>query len=327
MQAIYNKHIGIIGSGIIARFLGISAIKLGLQSSILKSEITYNELEKFDNLTLSNLNTSRNDIDQLGMHKPLWPDAHSLMRLYDPLEQAIFLNSINIDIPDWVLVEKPKDLKKALKALGESECILYNGSTPYGYTPHQTEDASCLALRKHNIQAHLSIAMARDRISQSVHYNMVQCQYHPDGSLSHVELPHNLQPLIAIDCKKIINQIVQSIDYIGTITVDLILTDDHQLLVTQIHPYPTLAFLWTLDACLYSVFDQHIRAISGHSIVAAGRHSDFEQQILRTSEKDDLAHFFAQSGQVVHLYGDYTQNPIGHVTVIKPIWDQAVIRD
>ena len=78
---------------------------------------------------------------------------------------------------------------------------------------------------------------------------------------------------------------------------------------------------WTLDACLVSQFENHIRAIAGWPLGDTARHSDAVMTNLIGADVETWRDACRRAGPRVHLYGKAEARPgrkMGHVTRLHP---------
>ena len=67
--------------------------------------------------------------------------------------------------------------------------------------------------------------------------------------------------------------VATAIDLIGVLTVEFFVTMDGKVLANEIAPRPHNSGHWTIEACDFSQFDQHIRAVSMLDVVQPYQHS------------------------------------------------------
>jgi 5-(carboxyamino)imidazole ribonucleotide synthase len=95
---------------------------------------------------------------------------------------------------------------------------------------------------------------------------------------------------------------------------------DGSLLVNEIAPRVHNSGHWTIDACLVSQFENHIRAVAGWPLGSTERHSDAVMENLTGEEAADWQ-ALAEKGGALHLYGKKeirAGRKMGHVTYLKP---------
>jgi 5-(carboxyamino)imidazole ribonucleotide synthase len=89
------------------------------------------------------------------------------------------------------------------------------------------------------------------------------------------------------------------------------------LMVNEIAPRVHNSGHWTLDACVISQFENHIRAIAGWPLGDTARHSDAVMTNLIGSDVERWREFAAEPATAVHLYGKSEARQgrkMGHVT-------------
>jgi 5-(carboxyamino)imidazole ribonucleotide synthase len=101
--------------------------------------------------------------------------------------------------------------------------------------------------------------------------------------------------------------------------VELFVARDGSLLVNEIAPRVHNSGHWTIEACLVSQFEQHIRAVAGWPLGDGSRHCDAVMENLIGPEADDWKALAAKGG-ALHLYGKTEARPgrkMGHITWLK----------
>jgi 5-(carboxyamino)imidazole ribonucleotide synthase len=93
------------------------------------------------------------------------------------------------------------------------------------------------------------------------------------------------------------------------------------LMVNEMAPRVHNSGHWTMDACLISQFENHMRAVAGWPLGSTERHSDV---VMTNLIGDDVAAWkglAAEKGTAVHLYGKPEARPgrkMGHVNRLTP---------
>jgi 5-(carboxyamino)imidazole ribonucleotide synthase len=110
-------------------------------------------------------------------------------------------------------------------------------------------------------------------------------------------------PLLA-EAADIARTIAENLELIGLLGVEMFVTSEGKILVNEIAPRPHNSGHWTMDACLVSQFEMHIRAVAGLPLPPATRHSDAVMKNLVGPE--DMALWpaiLATPGLIPHHYG------------------------
>ena len=129
----------------------------------------------------------------------------------------------------------------------------------------------------------------------------------------------------ATEAKRIVTSVLGALDYVGVLAVEMFVTRDHHgheaLIVNEIAPRVHNSGHWTLDACLVSQFENHVRAVCGWPLGTTARHSD---AVMTNLIGDDVLAWQALAAEpdtAIHLYGKSEARPgrkMGHVTRISP---------
>jgi 5-(carboxyamino)imidazole ribonucleotide synthase len=93
------------------------------------------------------------------------------------------------------------------------------------------------------------------------------------------------------------------------------------VLVNEIAPRVHNSGHWTLDACVVSQFENHVRAVCGWPLGTTERHADAVMKNLIGADVEDWQALAAEPNAAVHLYGKAQARPgrkMGHVTRISP---------
>jgi 5-(carboxyamino)imidazole ribonucleotide synthase len=94
------------------------------------------------------------------------------------------------------------------------------------------------------------------------------------------------------------------------------------LLVNEIAPRVHNSGHWTIDGCVVSQFEQHIRAVAGWPLGDPSRHSDAVMTNLLGDEIDAWRAAAAEPNSALHHYGKGEARPgrkMGHVTRLYPL--------
>lgn len=138
-------------------------------------------------------------------------------------------------------------------------------------------------------------------------------------------VPAVLEPAVAKAAEEVARHALETMPGAGVFGIELVVDRSGALLIREVVPGPPLSGLWTIEACRTSLFEQHLRAISGlplgetfllYSAVtvpiegAPGLSGPFRWEGLDAAR--------AIPGVHVHLYEESVTSPgkrLGHVTL------------
>jgi len=347
--------IGILGGGQLGRMLALAAARLGLkthiyappnedapafQVSAAQSVAAFDDeaaLARFahacDVVTFEWENVPVATIETVAQIKPVSPSAATLGVTQDRLTEKSFLESLGLETAPFCGVASVQDARQAFDRLGQSRAILKTRRMGYDGKGQMKVCGSDETLR-----AFASFGGAPCILEGFIAFAFeapVLAAGGADGSFAAYDPPENIHgdhilrrsivpsPLNAAQIDEAIaitRKIADALDYAGVLAVELFVMKDGALLVNEIAPRVHNSGHWTIDACLVSQFEQHIRAVADWPLGPTERHSDAMMENLIGDEAADWRALAAKGG-ALHLYGKSeirAGRKMGHVTYLKP---------
>ncbi|MGI4956206.1 MAG: 5-(carboxyamino)imidazole ribonucleotide synthase [Janthinobacterium lividum] len=347
--------IGIVGGGQLGRMSAMAAARLGYRTHILTAEpdgpaaqvasgttIGAHDdpdvLRRFaaavDVITFEFENISADGLELLSALKPVRPDGSILRISQDRMAEKRFLAGAGIPLAPWHAVETRAALDDAALALGlpfvlKTTRLGYDGKGQRVIRALDELDTAFSGLDPHPLVAEgfvdfaceLSVMVARGLDGTVRAYDAVQ-NHHRHHILDLTLAPAPVTPEIAQEAQALAVRIAEAIDLVGLLGVEMFVGADGRLLVNEIAPRPHNSGHWTMDACLVSQFEMHVRAVAGLPLPPATRHSDALMKNL--VGPDDMALWplvLATDGLLPHLYGKQEARAgrkMGHVNRLFP---------
>jgi 5-(carboxyamino)imidazole ribonucleotide synthase len=127
----------------------------------------------------------------------------------------------------------------------------------------------------------------------------------------------------AAAAREIAGKIADALGHVGVLCVEMFERTEETptLMVNEFAPRVHNSGHWTIDACLVSQFENHVRAICGWPLGDTGRHSDAVMTNLIGADADKWRELAAEPDAALHLYGKAEARPgrkMGHVTRLLP---------
>lgn len=120
----------------------------------------------------------------------------------------------------------------------------------------------CLIEELVDIEKELAVVVARNESGEIVAYPPVEMEFHPTANLVEFLLcPAQIteeQGKISTDLAK---AVIEKLDICGLLAVELFLTKKGDILINEVAPRPHNSGHHTIDSCLTSQFEQHIRSV------------------------------------------------------------------
>jgi 5-(carboxyamino)imidazole ribonucleotide synthase len=349
-----GSMIGILGGGQLGRMLSLAAARLGLKTHIYSNErdapafdvaaarthASYADATAIaafaravDVITFEFENVPSETVALLGREKPTYPQAHTLAMTQDRLTEKDFVAGLGIATARYAAAGDRDEARAALEKIGTPAIIKtrrlgYDGKGQARVTNPGDLDGALAAI--HHAPAILeqlvefdcecSVIAARGVDGSFAAYDPPE-NIHRDHILRRSEVPSRLSASQSDEAKAIARKIAVAFDYVGVLAVEFFVTKAGALLVNEIAPRVHNSGHWTLEACVVSQFEQHIRAVAGWPLGDPSRHSDALMINLIGAEAEDWKALAAAPG-ALHLYGKTdirAGRKMGHVTRLKPM--------
>jgi 5-(carboxyamino)imidazole ribonucleotide synthase len=345
--------IGILGGGQLGRMLALAAARLGLKSHIYApkgdnpafnvafahTEARYDDrhaLESFadaiDIVTYEFENVPAETAAFLGERLPLAPGAEVLAITQDRLTEKSFLSELRVGVAAFAAIDDEFSLEWALNKIGRPAILktrrlgydgkgqirIGNGDDPASAWAKSGGSPSIVE-RLIDFEQEISVIAARSWDGAFVAYDIAENE-HENHILRRSAVPAKIAAENAEAAQSIAHAITSKLDYVGVIGIEMFVTAEG-VLVNEIAPRVHNSGHWTIDACVISQFEQHIRAIVGWPLGDPYRHSDVVMTNLLGDEANDWIKLASRPLSAVHLYGKLGARPgrkMGHVSRLTP---------
>jgi 5-(carboxyamino)imidazole ribonucleotide synthase len=346
--------IGILGGGQLGRMLSLAAARLGLKTHIYSDEqdapafdvaaahthAAYGDqaalaafARSVDVITFEFENIPSDTLAFLAREKSTWPDARVLAATQDRVAEKDFVSSLGISTARYARADNRAETLAALEEIGRPAIIKtrrlgYDGKGQSRIGSADDVDSALKTIRHAPaileelvvFAFECSVVAARSVNGSFAAYDPPE-NSHRDHILRCSEVPSRLTPAQCDEAKAVARRIADALDYVGVLAVEFFVTKKGTLLVNEIAPRVHNSGHWTLEACIVSQFEQHIRAVAGWPLGDPARHSDAVMINLIGAEAEDWKALAAAPG-ALHLYGKKeirAGRKMGHVTRLKPL--------
>jgi 5-(carboxyamino)imidazole ribonucleotide synthase len=356
MQALPpGSTIGILGGGQLGRMLALAAARLGLRCHIysdvdgpacdVAAAVTigrYDEIAKIeafaaavDVITYEFENVPLIAAAAAQQIKPLHPGTKALQVSQDRLEEKRFVSGLGIPVAPFAPVDGPADFETAARTASvpgilKTRRMGYDGKGQARIVtaddmPGAFEAITRVPATLEGMVAfacEVSIILVRGADGETRFYD-IPVNRHEGGILRTSTVPCTLPAAHLDRARQIAGDIASALGYVGVLAVEMFYVEDENnpLLVNEFAPRVHNSGHWTIDACLVSQFENHIRAVAGWPLGSTERHSDAVMSNLIGDEAADWPRLAAEPEVGLHLYGKAEARPgrkMGHFTRIKP---------
>ena len=123
-------------------------------------------------------------------------------------------------------------------------------------------NVACLIEEKVSISKEISVIVARNQKSQEAYFPVVEMEFNPDSNLvEYIMCPAVISNEIQEKAIKIAIETAKKMNCIGLLAVELFITKKNHVLINEVAPRPHNSGHHTIECCMTSQFDQHLRCI------------------------------------------------------------------
>ncbi|MBP1467009.1 5-(carboxyamino)imidazole ribonucleotide synthase [Candidatus Chloroploca sp. M-50] len=364
-------RIGIFGGGQLARMLTQAAITLGLETVIFERfadspagrltrrevvgawddpEVLAHFAEQCDLVTLENEFVDARILATLeDRGVPVFPTAATVAVVQDKLTQKERIAAAGLSVPAFQGVTWPDEVLQAGKILGWPMVLKArrNGYDGYGNaTLRNAEDigpawerlskggSALLVEAWVPFVRELAVMVVRGRTGETKAYPVVETVQR-DHICHVVRVPAPLSLAEANRATELAVNAVRAVDGIGIFGIELFALPDGQMQYNEMAPRPHNSGHYTIEACVCSQFENHVRAVLGWPLgdvrlrEPAAVMINLLGQRNGTVEPEALEAALAIPGAHVHLYGKREARigrKMGHVTAYGATMAEAEAR-
>jgi 5-(carboxyamino)imidazole ribonucleotide synthase len=285
-----------------------------------------------DSVTFEFENIPAETLERIGSIVTTAPDAGTLRVTQDRFAEKTFVTSLGLTTAPFANIESAQDARSAVAKIATPSILKtrrmgYDGKGQ-AKVRHMDEAlhaferfhaAPCILEGFIDFAFEASVVAARGSDGSFAAYDPPE-NIHGDHILRRSIVPSRLSQAQTDEAKSIARKLADALDYVGVLAVELFVMKDGMLLVNEIAPRVHNSGHWTIDACLVSQFEQHIRAVAGWPLGDPARHSDAVMENLIGEEAADWLSL-AGKGGALHLYGKSDTRAgrkMGHVTTLSP---------
>ena len=347
--------IGNLGGGQLGRMSAMAAARLGyrchvfapdadspgMQIAAATTVASYDDeaaLRRFaaavDVVTFEFENVPAATLEALAPLAPCRPGVEVLRVCQDRIAEKDFLERAGVPVAPWRPVRSPEELKAAAAAIGLPAVLK---TTRMGYdgrgqavlrTAEDVEAANARLEPKPLVleafvpfRAEVSAIAARGVDGAAAVFDAVENR-HRNHILDLSLAPARVPDAVAAAARGHAGRVAEELALVGVLALEMFLLPDGTLLGNEIAPRPHNSGHWTIDACLASQFEQHVRAVAGLPLADPARHHDAVMRNLVGPEGLAAWPRVVGDGRLAaHLYGKAEARPgrkLGHATRLLP---------
>ncbi len=363
-----KKIIGILGGGQLARMSAYQAYKLGFEIAILEKSknspagmMTKHEfvgwiddkkiLSEFskasDIVTLENEFVDYHKLEFIeGLGKKVIPSPKTISLIQDKYIQKKTLKDKNIPVAAFLKVNEKTNYQEIASTLGKkfilkSRKMGYDGYGNYSVnTEKDFSDGLKMLTNRHSelmaekfidFDIELAIMVVRSR-KEIKTYPVVQT-IQKDHICHTVIAPAQIKPAIMKKAAEIAVESVRAIQGYGIFGIEMFLVNGKEILVNEMAPRPHNSGHYTIEACVTSQFENHIRSVLNLPLGSTKMVKPYAVMINLLGKRvgqgivEDYNEALNNDNIHLHIYGKEKSRlgrKMGHITVIGDNLDKIL---
>lgn len=284
--------IGMVGGGQLGRMFAQAAAAMGYQVVVLcesadmpaaqvAHRVVVGELDEkqavetfaasCDVITLEFENIPADTIAQCAGHAPTYPAASVLATAQNRLLEKGTLKAAGLPVTPYQEVDSAESLAQAAKQHGWPMIVKtaqsgYDGKGQYRVAsrseaeqvPWKTSQ-SWIAEKLIDFVCEVSVVVARTPDGRCESFPVFE-NAHRNHILDLSTVPANVSEVTAEEARRVAIRAAESLGVVGLLCVEFFLTDDG-VLINEVAPRPHNSGHLTIEGCLTSQFEQHVRAV------------------------------------------------------------------
>lgn len=359
------KRVGVIGGGQLAWMMGDAAKKLGVELVVQTPSIndpavsisvdnifapvddanaTAELAKKCDVITFENEFVDIEALSKLAQDVCFRPQLEALTPLLDKYHQRCYLRDLGLPVPRFVALDLAFAEDATLSQLGFPVVLKtrrhgYDGQGTFiikeieslkqkleFFNIKSVESQGNFLLEEYiPFERELAVIAARSFRGEVVIYPVVETQQE-EQVCRRVIAPADISPKVAVEIEKIARTLLNSLQTVGVFGIELFLTADDKVLVNEVAPRTHNSGHFSMDACVTSQFEQHLRAVCGMELGNTAMICPSAVMVNLLGYEISQSDYMSKRQQIeqipqahVHWYGKTQSRPgrkLGHVTVL-----------
>ena len=196
-------------------------------------------------------------------------------------------------------------------------------------------DHQCLIEEKVSIKKELSVIVSRNTDGEIKCFPVVEMEFNEKSNLvEYVMCPANISKQTEEKAIIIASEIAKKFEMVGLLAVELFVTNEDEILINEVAPRPHNSGHHTIECCVTSQFDQHIRSILNlplgeTSILIPGIMVNLVGENMEEGNVNykNINDIFDIPGVYIHIYGkkkSRLNRKMGHITIVNKDINKAI---
>jgi 5-(carboxyamino)imidazole ribonucleotide synthase len=342
------QHVGVVGAGQLGRMLALAGYPLGIRCVFLDRSATApaaqvapiitGELEdaarlaelaaRSDVLTFDWENISGAALAPLEHSTLVRPPRAALEVSQDRLSEKALFSKLRIPVAAHAAIDSKHELSSAARKLGipgvlKTRRLGYDGKGQFVLRSLADIDEAWAAIggqgliyeKFQRFSREVSIVGARSALGETVFYPLSANTH--GGGILHYSIAPFANPGLERSARTYLKRVMNALAYVGVLTIEFFVVKG-RLIANEMAPRVHNSGHWTIEGCVTSQFENHLRAICDLPL-GSTRPLGHTAMVNFLGNMPDRARLLAVDGLAFHDYGKEPRpgRKLGHCTILK----------
>ena len=342
------SNVGIVGAGQLGRMMALSGYPLGLRCRFLDraadapgaqvAPILLGDLEDperlrqlaadSDVLTFDWENVSGKALRPLEKMTLVRPPREALEVSQDRLREKTMFGALRIPVAAYAAVDSRQDLLRATAKLGgrgilKTRRLGYDGKGQFVLHGAGDVDAAWASIGATELIYERFQAFTREVSLIGVRSSAGDIRYYPlaanthSGGVLRYSVAPFVQPALERSARRHMKKVMEKLAYVGVLAIEFFVVDG-RLVANEMAPRVHNTGHWTIEGCVTSQFENHLRAICDLPL-GSTRALGHAAMINFLGQMPDRERLLSIDGLSFHDYGKAPRpgRKLGHCTVLR----------
>ncbi|MEW9051642.1 MAG: 5-(carboxyamino)imidazole ribonucleotide synthase [Neobacillus sp.] len=356
-----GQTIGIIGGGQLGRMLALAAKAMGYRIAVLdpvedspcgqvadrKIIGDYGDIlaiqklaEVSDVITYEFENIDAKALEWLCQHAYV-PQGKSLLEIsQDRVNEKTAIEAAGVMVAPFAVIKTYQDLLAGVDSLGLPAVLKtarggYDGKGQAVIRNQRDiesavtllEQGRCVLEKWIPFEKEISVIITRNGLGDTAVFPVAE-NIHRDNILHQTIVPARISTKAEDIAIKAAVRLANEFQLIGTLAVEMFLTEDDSIYINELAPRPHNTGHYTIEACITSQFEQHIRAVCSLPLGSTELLKPALMVNILGEHVKNVLDFLPRTAEwKVHFYGKdeaKVKRKMGHITILSDSIEEAI---
>ncbi len=367
MKDLHQIKIGILGGGQLGRMFALSSANFGIHPYFLEKDKdfpaglvsqqvivgdftnekdVYNFGKQMDLVTIEIENVNTKALARLKEEGvKVFPDPALIEMIKDKGTQKNFYKDKNLPTSDFIMLKNKAELleqiatnKITIPFVQKSRTEGYDGKGVLVVRTNEDLDRAfdnpSYVENLVDIDKELAVIVARNEDGDIQTYPTVEMVFDPEANLvDYLQCPSEITDEHDDQCQQIAKSLAKECNLVGLLAIEFFLTKSGEIIINEMAPRTHNSGHITMEACMTSQFEQHLRSICNMSL-GSTEYIQSAVMLNLLGRKDytgpanypSLQEICKKSGVHVHIYGKKISKPkrkMGHINITAASLSEA----